>query len=358
MKFLTLKVATGSIIFMDREYWIEYISSNIQEEEKRLIYSEILNNLSEKSLPILLNFENFELFFKIKKEILALIYKDSTSFYRTFSIPKRNGSMRIIQSPLPVLQYIQRFILDEILSKVFINNNAFGFVKHKSIVDNVKPHLNSHSLLKLDIENFFPSIKINRIISIFQRLGYSNRISFLLAKFCCYEDSLPQGAPTSPYLSNIVAKRLDSRLFNLAKEHYLTYSRYADDMTFSGNYISKNFIDFTYKIILDEGFTPNYKKTKQIIGEGKKIITGLSISNNKITIPRNKKRELRNKAFYILTYDLNDKINNVNINDPIFVERLIGQFSFWNYVEPNNLYVIKTLKLLKEYSNQLDKQLE
>ena len=108
--------------FYGQRYWIEYINSNIQEEEKRLIYSEILNNLSEKSLPILLNFENFELFFRIKKEILALIYKDSTSYYRTFSIPKRNGAMRIIQSPLPVLQYIQRFILDEILSMVFIND--------------------------------------------------------------------------------------------------------------------------------------------------------------------------------------------------------------------------------------------
>ncbi len=358
MKFLSEKVATSSLFFMNRDYWIEYINLNIQDEEKRLIYYELLNRLIENSLPILLKFENFEFLFKIKKEILALIYKDSRKFYRTFTIPKRNGSLRFIQSPLPLLQYIQRYILDGILSKIITHNNAFGFVKHKSIVDNVKPHLNSHTLLKLDIDNFFPSIKIKRVISIFQRLGYSNRISFLLAKFCCYDDSLPQGAPTSPYLSNIIAKRLDSRLYNLAKEHHLKYSRYADDMTFSGNHISKNFIDFAYKILIDEGFTPNYTKSKLIVGRGRKIITGLSISNKKITIPRNKKRELRSKAYSVLSSDAKYKINYAAIDDPIFVERLIGQFSFWNFVEPDNLYAVNTLKLLKEYSSQLDNLIE
>lgn len=339
---------------MNKDYWIEYINSKIHDEKKRLIYYEILNKLIENSLPIILKFENFEFIFKIKRDILALIYKDSTKFYRTFNIPKRNGSSRLIQAPLPVLQYVQRYILDEILSNIIIHKNAFGFVKQKSIVDNVKPHLNSHSILKLDIDNFFPSIKLNRVISIFQNLGYSNRISFLFAKFCCYDNSLPQGAPTSPFISNIIAKRLDNRLYNLAKEHYLEYSRYADDMTFSGKYISKNFIEYAYKIIIDEGFIPNYKKSKLIIGKGKKIITGLSISNQKITIPRNKKRELRGKAYYVLSSSISDKMNNVSIRDPIHVERLIGQFSFWDFVEPGNLYVVKTLELLKHYSSELD----
>jgi hypothetical protein len=160
-------------------------------------------------------------------------------------------------------------------------------------------------------------------------------------------------APTSPYISNIIAKRLDIRLKALSKKCNLAYSRYADDIAFSGDYISSKYTKYVYTIITSEGFIPNFKKTRLVIGNGKKIITGLSISNDKLTIPRKRKRELRKNAFYILLNGLEKYSKITKKYDPIFLERLIGKYTFWKFIEPDNKYVIITLNKLVKYSNEL-----
>jgi RNA-directed DNA polymerase len=116
--------------------------------------------------------------------------------------------------------------------------------------------------LKLDLKDFFPSINLNRIIFVFKSLGYPNKIAFYLASICSYNESLPQGAPTSPILSNIIAKQLDKRLISLAKKYSLKFTRYADDLTFSGKKIPAKFIEYIKNIIEDEGFVVNESKTR------------------------------------------------------------------------------------------------
>jgi len=122
---------------------------------------------------------------------------------------------------------------------------------------------------------------------------------------------------------------------------------------FSGNYIPHRFINFVEEILLDEGFLTNQKKTKLIIGKGKKIITGISISNDKLTIPRKTKRYLRKEAHFILRNGLQFHSEKIDCRDPIYIERLIGKYSFWNYVEPGNNYVSETINKLKDYSNRI-----
>jgi len=277
----------------------------------------------------------------------------SEMFYREFSIPKRNGSTRNIDAPYPSLYSIQRWILDNILSKIRIHASAFGFVKKRSVVDNAKMHLGKKCLLKMDIKEFFPSINLKRVIPIFLNLNYPQNISYILAKLCCKNGYLPQGSPASPYISNIVAKRLDSRLMAVSKTYFLQYSRYADDLVFSGDYIPHKFIKIVEEILQDEGFLPNKDKTKLIVGQGKKIITGISISNGKLTIPRNMKRTLRKEAHFILLNGLELHSAKINDRDPIYLERLIGKFNFWKCVEPESEYVLKTLNELKKCSSSI-----
>ncbi len=267
------------------------------------------------------------------------------AYYRNFSIPKRNGDNRLLSSPYPSLFLIQRWILEQILNKASISNNATGFCRGRSIVDHASLHVDNTSLLKLDIKDYFPSITLKRVITAFKYIGYPSKIATSLARFCCVDKCLPQGAPTSPALSNIITRKMDYRLEMLCKKYGFVYSRYADDMAFSGKYIPKSFNRIVEKIVNDEGFTINNAKTVLINGHGKKILTGISISNNKLKLPRNNRRLLRVEANIALKNDFNKVV--IETGDPIYYERLIGKFMFWLQIEPDNEYVITTLNKLK-----------
>jgi len=338
---------------MNKEKIIEIIKNKITNQEIRVKYFSYIENCYTKNIPVIFNLDHLEKILGIKKEIILRILLFTNSYYREYYMPKRNGKLRKIDSPYPVLLMIQRWILDNILSTIVLNSAATGFIKNKSIKDNAFVHIGKQCLLKMDIKDFFPSIYLNRIICIFKNLGYPHKISYFLAKLCCKDNCLPQGAPTSPYISNIIAKRLDIRLKALSKKCNLAYTRYADDIAFSGDYISFKYIKYVYKIIASEGFIPNYEKTRLVIGNGKKIITGLSISNDKLTIPRKKKRELRKSAYYILLNGLEKHSQITNKYDPILLERLIGKYNFWKFIEPDNEYVKITLNKLVKYSNEL-----
>lgn len=132
----------------------------------------------------------------------------------------------------------------------------------------------------------------------FHRLGYSTEVSFYLASICCLNECLPQGAPTSPALSNIISIKLDNRMLAFAKKMDLKYTRYADDLAISGEKLPTKFIDYITKIIEDEGFKVNTGKTQLYSGKGKRILTGVSISTDKLKAPK----EYKKKLFQVLYY--------------------------------------------------------
>ncbi len=234
--------------------------------------------------------------------MLSYILKFPSSYYRTFNIPKRKGGYREICSPYPSLLYIQRWINNNILNTIPLEDNSHGFRCMKSIITNANQHLGTKALLKMDIENYFPSISLNRVIEIFQRCGYPNKISYYLSSFCCLNNSLPQGAATSPTLSNIVFKKADRRLNGLAKRWNLTYTRYADDLTFSGDYIPHDFSSYVTSIINDEGFNVNKTKTTLITKKGKKLLQEYQLLQTKCVYPEKKKREYRKEAHYLTKF--------------------------------------------------------
>lgn len=336
------------------EKWSDFISKNIRGNKTQAALSLYVQKLILNNAPIIIDFNHLAVLFGMQREILASIVSNSKSFYYNFEIPKRNGGLRQISAPYPVLLKAQRWIYNNILIHQPLHVSSKGFIKNISIVDNAKEHLNQTYLLKMDIENFFPSIKINRIISIFRNLGYTKKISYYLASVCCLNQELPQGAATSPSLSNIIAKRLDYRLTGFADKFDLKYTRYADDFTFSGKLLPVRLISYIENIVKEEGFIVNTSKTKLLNENKQKIITGISISSDKLTIPKKAKREVRKNVYYILTKGLLTHQKHINSQDPIYLERLLGYLYFWYSVEPHNKFVLNSIRRLKDYSKKLD----
>ena len=155
--------------------------------------------------------------------------------YSAFSIPKKGGGMREIKAPVTALKIMQRKLSQVLYSVYVFKPSAHGFVPGRSIVTNAEIHSKRRFILNLDLKDFFPSINFGRVRGMFLGKPYflNEEVSTALAQICCYQNQLPQGAPTSPVISNMLCAQLDSQLQQLAKRYKCTYTRYADDITFS-----------------------------------------------------------------------------------------------------------------------------
>lgn len=157
--------------------------------------------------------------------------------YTTFEIPKRSGGTRKITTPVTALKIIQRK-LNQVLQLVYYEKRrppVHSFIRERSIISNAKMHLGREWVLNLDLKDFFPSITFPRVIGLFKKKPYEipSPAATVLAQICCFESKLPQGAPTSPIVSNMICAKLDNELNRLARKHKCKYTRYADDITFS-----------------------------------------------------------------------------------------------------------------------------
>ncbi|MDJ0597653.1 MAG: reverse transcriptase domain-containing protein [Crocosphaera sp.] len=198
--------------------------------------------------------------------------------YTTFKIPKKSGGHRLITTPQTSLKIIQHK-LNQVLSSVYkVKPSVHGFAIQKSIVTNAKRHLKQRYILNLEDQDFFPSINFGRVRGLFiaQPYNCTKEVATILAQICCYNNQLPQGAPTSPIISNMICARLDSQLQKLAKKYRCIYTRYADDITFSTSRFkfphrlayfsqdSETFVlaDELITIIKDNGFSVNLSKLR------------------------------------------------------------------------------------------------
>jgi RNA-directed DNA polymerase len=156
--------------------------------------------------------------------------------YVDFSIPKKSGKMRIISAPSTALKILQRKLSQVLYSVYEPKSSVHGFVPARSILTNAKQHVRKRFILNIDLKDFFHSIHFGRVQGIFMKPPYNlpKEVAVVLAKICCYDGKLPQGAPTSPIVTNMICARMDSELRRLAREFKCTYyTRYADDITFS-----------------------------------------------------------------------------------------------------------------------------
>lgn len=289
-------------------------------------------------------------FLIIDKNTLIGILKDTSDHYSHFRLGKRSGGYRTISAPNATLLNVQKTIYKRILLSVNVHPASMGFRQNISVAHNAKAHLGNKQILKADITDFFGSIKKHRIIKVFEKIGYPANISQVLAELCTLENKLPQGAATSPTLSNIIAYDMDVKLASVAQKSNLTYTRYADDLTFSGEDISFELtLSEIDRIIRDEKFVIQRKKTRFLTEKRRKIVTGISVSSGKkLMIPKAKKREIRKNVHYILTKGLIEHQRFIGSTDPSYMKRLMGYLNFWLMVEPENEYVRKSIAALKK----------
>jgi hypothetical protein len=234
--------------------------------------------------------------------------------YVYFEIPKRSGGVRRLAAPHEALKAAQRWILTELLSKVPVEPEAHGFLAGRSVVTNARPHVGQAVVVNVDVRDFFPTISYRRVRGLFQSLGYSPAVATVLGLLCTEpprrevtfqgvrtfvaagERCLPQGAPTSPAISNLIARRLDRRLRGRLGRKGWVYTRYADDLSFSAKDFDRGRLGFLHAsirhVLEDEGFAPNPKKGRVQSRGGRQEVTGVVV-NDRPTIRRDEVRRLR-----------------------------------------------------------------
>jgi len=230
-------------------------------------------------------------------------------------VPKRSGGVRLLEAPKPQLKAIQHRILRDILDNVTVHPQAHGFSKGRSIVTNAGPHVGRRIILKYDLENFYPSVRYNRVVAIFRSLGFSREVGIWLARLTTSalpwnmtgipelaslinagrrsqhwdfyrlygSRHLPQGAPTSPALANLSAYSLDVRLSGLAHKFEANYTRYADDITFSGSRqfagALSDFIPLLERIVRDERFVVHKGKRRVLRNNQRQMVAGVVVNS-------------------------------------------------------------------------------
>lgn len=329
-------------------------TSNLSKIEKieRMQYVE---SAFKNKVPIIIDTKHLSKLLGLKIGVLTSMVQSPSSFYREFKIPKKKGGYRDIVTPYKSLLEVQQWIAKHILSCFEIHPSAYAYVKGKNIAQNAKLHIGSSEMLKIDLKDFFPSIKIPRVRELFKRLGYNKEVTYYLSKLCCLKEQLPQGAASSPLISNIILFNLDKRLFKFASNNQLIYSRYADDLVFSGDAIQSDFRILVAMNIQDEGFSLNPDKTIEYSENQRKLITGVVVKKDSIRLPKDLRREIKQQAHYILKFGILDQVKRYN--DIFYIDRILGRLSYWKQIEPKNEYVINTSKeiilMYKETMNNI-----
>lgn len=249
--------------------------------------------------------------------------KEQLRHYRYNWISANCKKRRLLECPKPRLKAIQRAILDDLLMKVPTHDAAHGFCRGRSVTSYLEPHVARDAVLTIDLRHFFPSVRASRVNAIFRAIGYPEVVSQVLTGLCTnsvpekvlkmagpdgrkalfsgeaslYRDvHLPQGAPTSPTLANLAAFRLDRRLAGLARQFGAFYTRYADDLAFSGGEGFRRglsrFSVLACAIAVDEGFSIRHRKTRVMYRGHRQQVTGL-VLNDRLNIPRHSYDELK-----------------------------------------------------------------
>ena len=280
------------------------------------------------------------------------------SHYVHFLVPKKGGGERAICAPHAQLAAAQRWVLDHVVGKLSAHEAAHGFVPGRSIVTNATPHAGSAVVVNCDLRDFFPTVTVNRVIGLFRHVGYSPAAATVLALLvtecprrkvtfngrtwhvAAGERGLPQGACTSPAISNLVARRLDARLTGIARKLGWTYTRYADDLSFSAKAPSDKvgyLLARVRHVARDEGFEVNEKKTRVLKPAARQTVTGI-VTNVRPNAPRKLRRRLR--AILHNASKTNLAAQNRG-RDPRFPARLAGSVEFVHMVNPEHGRALK-----------------
>ncbi len=311
-------------VFTQLERWLSRRLKDSQILQKKRINNAKFDpaQLQSNNLPLCNSHEAIAQAMGISvKGLRFLAFSRKKSHYIRFQIPKKTGGNRKISAPTHLLKKYQNWILENILEKIQLHEAAHGFRLKHSIVTNAEHHVGKEVIINIDLKDFFPSISYRRVKGLFKSFGYSETASTIFGLICTEqkikevevngkiefllswtERYLPQGAPTSPAITNILCSRLDRRLHSMAKQYGFDYTRYADDLTFSASGESLdnicNIFQNTRFIVDQEDFEINEQKTRVIRRYQQQEVTGIVV-NDKLNVSREKLKNFRAVLYQI-----------------------------------------------------------
>lgn len=311
-----------------------------------------MNNMIEKFLKI----ETLEdlaeiLVCKINTLRYYCKFKQSHKCYSSFHLKKKSGGYRLITVPNKQLMYIQKH-LSEILYEIYTPKKiATGFIKERSVATNALVHSHKRIILNVDIENFFDSIHFGRVLGVFKNppFNFNHNIALALTQLVCFDGKLPQGAPTSPIISNLICRTLDNDLTCLSRKYKILCTRYCDDITFSTK--AKAFpLSLVYfnngnwevgeelnQIFEKNKFKLNYSKLRLQNSHSRQIVTGIMV-NEKPNILNQKYRKFRTILHYTYWNGLgkgaekNGYVSDGKPDEEAFNRYLVGTINYYKMI--------------------------
>lgn len=319
-----------------------FLEEGLRRERDYYALQEAIKQISRMrrrspNLPVLLTLGHLANRTRVPHDHLRdLVARDTGQpAYRTFRISKRSGGTRIISVPGPQLKKVQAWLTQHVLNKVRPHTASHAFSPGSSIADCARQHAGARWLVKLDIADFFGSITEIQVFHVFRWLGYSDLVSFELARLCTtvplasakhsmkawqvrfprrqiryYSEKLigrlPQGAPTSPMLANLVMRVADEEIQKLADSNGLVYTRYSDDITFStrGEFSREQAMEVVRQvaaILKRQGLFPNRAKTTIVHPGARRVVLGILVDRDQPRLSRDFRDRLRQHLYYLET---------------------------------------------------------
>lgn len=286
---------------------------------------------------------------KKKIRLLYTISNDIENNYREFKVAKKNGGYRILAEPSKMLKGIQRNILKNYLYKQSISPHVKSYIKGVSLKENALAHTGQKKILKLDIENFFDNVDFLKVYNYaFGPEKLPKSVGLLLTHLTTYYGALPQGAPTSAYISNIVMKDFDYIVGEYCHNLDVNYTRYSDDMTFSGDFDPKLIIRFVRRQLRKMGFNLNEDKIHVVSSSQSQVVTGITV-NKKMRALKKYRYKIRQEIYYIKKYGLENHLLRIDYpkSKISYLRNLYGRISYASYIDSDDHELLEYKKYLK-----------
>mgnify|MGYP001140833105 FL=1 len=294
---------------------------------------------------------------KDEKNYIKTIYSISNNIeknYKIYKIKKRNGKYRNICEPSSNLKQIQKRILTNILNNKSISKYAKAYHKGVGLKDNAIPHINKEMILKLDIKDFFENISFVDIYnSCFSIEYFPKSVGMILTYLCTYDNHLTQGSPTSAYISNLVMKEFDEELGIWCNLKNISYTRYSDDMTFSGEFNPSELIVKVRKMLYKLGLELNNNKIHIVHKSSSQNVTGIVV-NEKLQVNIKYRNKIRQEIYYIKKFGLSShmKKSDINIESKRYLNKLYGRIIYVLQINEYDKEFIKYKQFIKSLKRQ------
>lgn len=286
----------------------------------------------------------------ISAKTLYAVSNNLVKHYHKAKLPKKSGGYRNLSVPDEVLKSIQRRIADVLLIHMPVSRYAKAYQFGSSTLRNAKHHVGKQVVLKLDILHFFDSIRYSTVKDkVFPAEIYAEPLRILLTMLCYHKDTLPQGAPSSPAITNIILYELDEQIGQWCRERGIAYTRYCDDMTFSGDFEPAEVIQFVRLELKKTGFLLNEQKTRIQRPGQQQTVTGIVV-NEKLRIPADYRRKLRQKLYYCRKFGIQEHLQKIGLEIPgeTYRMQLLGKVNYVLQVQPEDRDLLDAKKWLQQ----------